>query len=199
MQPSGRSDKCPSATGQYARPKHYTVRRARQHRSAEGGRPNGTSGLRRLPADARPHGDALLSNARDRARPPNRLEAELALALPIYDGGLRYGQEHERRARAGEAHLKVEDTVRRVRSEVRTAYDEVAIADLALGQAEQSARFAAKALALAVAAYRGGATNNLDVIDAERRARDSETQEAVAEDAAREARLDLLAATGKFP
>jgi hypothetical protein len=37
------------------------------------------------------------------------------------------------------------------------------------------------------------------VIDAERRARDPETQEAVAEDAAREARLDLLAATGKFP
>jgi hypothetical protein len=62
-------------------------------------------------------------------------------------------------------------TVRRARSEVRTAYDEVAIVDVALGQAEQSAKFAAKALALATAAYRGGATNNLDVIDAERRAR----------------------------
>jgi outer membrane protein TolC len=131
--------------------------------------------------------------------PATGWQAEIGLTLPIYDGGLRYGQEHQRQARADEARLKVEDTVRRVRSEVRTAYEEVALADVALGQAEQSATFAARALALATAAYRGGATNNLDVIDAERRARDAETQAAIAEDAAREARLDLLAAAGKFP
>jgi outer membrane protein TolC len=131
--------------------------------------------------------------------PQTGWQGELALTLPIYDGGLRYGQEHERRARAEEARLKVEDTVRRARSEVRTAFKEVALADVALGQAEQSAAFAEKALALATAAYRGGATNNLDVIDAERRARDAATQAAIAEDAAREARLDLLAASGRFP
>jgi outer membrane protein TolC len=131
--------------------------------------------------------------------PETGWQVELALTLPIYDGGLRYGQERERRARADEAHLEVEDRVRRARSEVRTAYEEVELADVGLGQAEQSATFAEKALALATAAYRGGATNNLDVIDAERRARDAETQAAVAEDAAREARLDLLAATGRFP
>jgi hypothetical protein len=38
-----------------------------------------------------------------------------------------------------------------------------------------------------------------EVIDAARQARDAETQAAVSEDAAREARLDLLAATGRFP
>ena len=39
----------------------------------------------------------------------------------------------------------------------------------------------------------------LEVIDSERAARDAETQAAVAEDAARQARLDLLAASGRFP
>jgi outer membrane protein TolC len=63
----------------------------------------------------------------------------------------------------------------------------------------QSAAFAAKALSLANAAYRGGATTNLEVIDAERRARDAEAQAATAEDSARQARLDLLAAAGRFP
>jgi outer membrane protein TolC len=72
-------------------------------------------------------------------------------------------------------------------------------ADIALDQAHQSALFATKALRLANAAYRGGATTNLEVIDAERQARDADAQAAIAEDAAREARLDLLAAAGRFP
>ena len=38
-----------------------------------------------------------------------------------------------------------------------------------------------------------------EVIDAERQARDAETQAAIAEDTARQARLDLLAASGRFP
>jgi hypothetical protein len=37
------------------------------------------------------------------------------------------------------------------------------------------------------------------VIDAERTARDAETAVAVAEDGARQARLDMLAATGRLP
>ena len=40
---------------------------------------------------------------------------------------------------------------------------------------------------------------NIEVIDAERQARDAESQVALAEDAARQARLDLLVATGAFP
>jgi len=52
---------------------------------------------------------------------------------------------------------------------------------------------------LADRAYQAGATGNLEVIDAQRRARDAETDAAVAEDAVRQARLDLLSATGHFP
>jgi outer membrane protein TolC len=47
--------------------------------------------------------------------------------------------------------------------------------------------------------FRAGAATNIEVIDAERRARDADTQVAVAEDALRRARLELLIALGQFP
>ena len=131
--------------------------------------------------------------------PQTGWEAQLVLTLPLYDGGLRYGQEHERKALASEARLDVEATLRQAKSDVRAAFEEMQRADIALDQAQQSAAFGKQALALANLAYRAGATTNLEVIDAERQARDAETQAAVAEDAARQARLDLLAASGRFP
>lgn len=131
--------------------------------------------------------------------PKTGWQAELVLTVPIYDGGLRYGQEHQRKALANEAHLNAEQTLRQARSDVRVAFEEMQRADIALDQATQSAAFAKRALELANIAYRAGATTNLEVIDAERQARDASDQAAIAEDAAREARLDLLAASGRFP
>src|SRR5262249_9553882 len=122
--------------------------------------------------------------------PKTGWQAQLVLALPIYDGGLRYGREHERDALADEAHLDVEAAIRQARSDVRAAFEELRHADTALEQATQSAQFATKALRLATAAYQGGATTNLEVIDAERHARDADAQAAIAEDSARQARLD---------
>ena len=103
------------------------------------------------------------------------------------------------RGLANEAQLNVEETLRQAKSDVRTAFEEMQRADIALDQAQQSAAFAKQALDLANLAYRAGATTNLEVIDAERQERDAETQAAIAEDAARQARLDLLAASGRFP
>ena len=79
------------------------------------------------------------------------------------------------------------------------AFEVVRRADEAFGSAQEAARLARRAAQLADLAYRAGATTNLEVIDAERRARDAETQAALAEYAAREARLELLLATGRFP
>jgi outer membrane protein TolC len=131
--------------------------------------------------------------------PKTGWQAELVLTVPIYDGGLRYGQEHERKALANETHLNAEETLRQARSDVRVAFEEMQRADIALDQATQSAAFAKRALELANIAYRAGATTNLEVIDAERQARDAADQAAIAEDAARQARLDLLSASGRFP
>jgi outer membrane protein len=72
-------------------------------------------------------------------------------------------------------------------------------AEASLAAATNAARLAKSALELATLAYQAGATTNIEVIDAERRARDAETAAAVAEDNARQARVDLLAATGRFP
>ena len=72
-------------------------------------------------------------------------------------------------------------------------------ADKALASAREAAEFAHKASELALIAYRAGATTNIEVLDAARQARDTDIAVAQAEDVAREARLDLLVASGRFP
>ena len=47
--------------------------------------------------------------------------------------------------------------------------------------------------------FRAGASTNIEVIDAQRSARDVDTAVAVAEDTLRRARLNLLTAIGRFP
>jgi outer membrane protein TolC len=125
--------------------------------------------------------------------------AQLVLTVPIYDGGYRYGLNKEREELATETRINLEAALRQARAEVRTGFETVRRADDALKAARDASQLATQALELAQLAYRAGATTNLEVIDAERRARDAETQVAVAEDGARQARLDLLAATGRFP
>ena len=79
------------------------------------------------------------------------------------------------------------------------AFAAVTHADEALRSAREGAKQAADALELANELWRAGSTTNLEVIDAERRARDAELAKALAEDTARQARLDLLVASGAFP
>ena len=131
--------------------------------------------------------------------PTTGWQAQLLLTLPLFDGGNRYGLEHERDALYDQAKSKLDSALRQARSEVRVGFEAVRRADDALVQAREAAKLAHEALDLSQLAYRAGVTSNIEVVDAERRARDAATDAAVAEDAARQARLDLLAAAGKFP
>ncbi len=131
--------------------------------------------------------------------PTTGWQAQLLLTVPFYDGGLRYGQEKERDVTRREAQAQLEATLRQARSDVRVAFEELRRADEALAAARRAAGLARAGLDLASTAYRAGASTNIEVIDAERTARDAETAVVVAEDGARQARLDLLAATGRFP
>ena len=131
--------------------------------------------------------------------PTTGWEAQLLLTVPFYDAGLRYGQEKQRDVNRDEAQAELDATVRQARSDVRTAFEEVKRADAALTSSRRAAELAHTALELANTSYRAGASTDIEVIDAERTARDAETAVAVAEDGARQARLDLLAATGRFP
>jgi multidrug efflux system outer membrane protein len=123
----------------------------------------------------------------------------LVLALPLYDGGQRAGLAHERDAELAQARLELEAGLRQARSDVRVAFASMLHADDALTSARQAAALAARAYELAVTAYEAGATDNLEVIDAARRARDADSAAAAASDVARRARLDLLVASGRFP
>lgn len=131
--------------------------------------------------------------------PTTGWQAQLLFTLPLYDGGNRYGLKHERDALYDEAKTRLEAALRQARSEVRIGFEAMQRSDEALAQARDAARFAHEALELSQLAYRAGATTNIEVVDAERRARDAATEAAIAEDAARQARLDLLAAAGRFP
>jgi outer membrane protein len=131
--------------------------------------------------------------------PTTGWQAQLLLSLPLFDGGARYAVQDERRAFRDQTRSRLDAALRQARSEVRVAFEAIRRADDALADARDAARLANEARSLAELAYRAGATSNLEVIDAERRSRDADTAVAVAEDAARQARLDLLAACGRFP
>jgi outer membrane protein TolC len=131
--------------------------------------------------------------------PMNGYALQLLLTVPFYDGGLRYGQHAEREALQEEARVAYEAGLRQARSDVRTAFEATQRSDDALRSSREAAKLASQALDLANIAYRGGAVTNIEVIDAERQARDAATQAEVAADTSRQARLTLLAATGRFP
>jgi outer membrane protein TolC len=132
-------------------------------------------------------------------QPRTGWQAQLLLTIPFYDGGLRYGLASEREALSAEARAQYDALVRQAQSDVRVAFDGVKRAEASLAAAVDAARLARNALELTNIAYRAGATTNLEVIDAERAAHAADTAAAVAEDQAGQARIDLLAASGRFP
>ena len=126
-------------------------------------------------------------------------QLELLLTVPIYDGGLRYGRHDEHEALRDETRVAYEAGLRQARSDVRSAFEAMRRADAALRSSRDAAKLAAQALDLATIAYRAGAATNIEVIDAERQARDAATQAEIAADTARQARLAMLTATNQFP
>jgi outer membrane protein TolC len=85
------------------------------------------------------------------------------------------------------------------RSEIRVAEAAVASHERARASAQLAADHANEVLRITTSAFELGATTNIEVIDAQRSAQDAETAAALAEDALRRARLDLLVAIGQFP
>jgi outer membrane protein TolC len=121
-----------------------------------------------------------------------------SVTQPVFDTGVR-----ARRAlrtvsldqqRVGQTAVEIQ-----ARSEVRIAQEAVRSSERALASARLAAQQAAEVLKISTAAFEVGATTNIEVIDAQRSARDAETAAEQAEDAVRRARLELLVAIGRFP
>jgi outer membrane protein TolC len=131
--------------------------------------------------------------------PETGWQAFLVLSFPLVEGGIRVGQMRERDALLAEARAQYDGILRQTRSDIRVAVEEIRRADEAMRSSNAAAELAHQALALANIAYHAGATTNIEVIDAERRARDADSAVVIAEDTVRQARLDLLVAAGQFP
>jgi outer membrane protein TolC len=131
--------------------------------------------------------------------PDHGWQAQVILSFPLFEGGLRAGQVRERNALDAEGAALLDVLLRQARSEVRSGWASLQHAEAAYAESKRAADRAGQALSMVTEAYKTGTVNSLDVIDAEQRARDGDTAAAVAEDAVRQARLDLLAATGRFP
>jgi outer membrane protein TolC len=182
------------AEGESRRP-DLAAARARAHAAERVWKDSWTDWLPTLLANVQP----FYQHPASSTTPEKGWQATLVLSLPIFEGGLRMGQLKERRAISDEASLQVDALLRQARSEVRIGYESVKRSDAALGWARTAAAQAAQVLDLTTRGYKAGAANSLDVTDAERQARDADTSAVLAEDALRQARLNLLAATGYFP
>jgi cobalt-zinc-cadmium efflux system outer membrane protein len=130
--------------------------------------------------------------------PAKSWRAFFQLQVPIYDGTL--GATRKLRVADREsAKLRLDAVKLEARSEVRTAQEAVTRGEQILVTARQAAADAAEVLRITEVAYRAGATTNIEVVQAQQTARNSETLAALAEDRLRQARLDLLVALGQFP
>ena len=130
---------------------------------------------------------------------PRSWRASFAVSVPLFDAGQRQGRELERRTLVSSVRLEREDVERRAASEIRSAREAVGATERAAEHARLAAQQANEVLSITDLAFREGATTNIEVVDAQRRARDADTAAVMAEDAVRQARLELLAATGRFP
>jgi len=131
--------------------------------------------------------------------PQNSWRLLLQLSVPLFDSGLRQGQKVERQSAVDISRATFARALTTARSEVRAAREAVASAGRGLASARAAADLAQQVVDIVNISFRAGAATNIEVIDAEGRARDADTAVGSAEDTLRRARLELLTAVGRFP
>lgn len=131
--------------------------------------------------------------------PSRSWRALVLFSVPVLDSGERAAVKRERSAAVTEARATLTGALTQAKSEVRAAREAVQSAERALASARAAADQARRVVDIVNISFRAGAATNIEVIDAERTARDADTAVAVAEDALRRAKLELLTSLGRFP
>lgn len=131
--------------------------------------------------------------------PSKSWRAFLLFAVPVFDSGQRAALRQERTAAANQSRAALTGATTQAASEVRAAREAVQSAERALASARAAADQARRVVDIVNISFRAGAATNIEVIDAERTARDADTAVAVGEDTLRRAKLELLTALGRFP
>jgi outer membrane protein TolC len=131
--------------------------------------------------------------------PGNSWRFMLQANVPIFDSGQRAAMKVERQAAVDEASATLAGATTAAASQVRTAREAVASGQRALVSARAAADQAQQVVTITNVSFRAGGATSIEVIDAERSARDADTTVAVSEDNLRRSQLDLLIALGRFP
>lgn len=131
-------------------------------------------------------------------QPSRTWRFSISMTQPLFDGGERRAARRVRESALESAKLAFTETAIRARAEVRIARDALDSLERVLATARTGVEQAGEVLRITTSAFEVGATTNIEVLDAQRLSRDSETAAAIAEDAVRRAKLDLLVALGRF-
>lgn len=131
--------------------------------------------------------------------PQNTWRLLTQTTVPLFDSGLRASTRLQREATVAQTRATVAGASTTAASQVRAARAAIASGERTLAAAGRAADQARQVVAITNVSFRAGAATNIEVIDAERTARDSDNAVAVAEDQLRRARLELLEALGRFP
>jgi len=123
----------------------------------------------------------------------------LQSTIPVFDSGQRSGAKIQRQAALDVAQANLAGAITQASSQVRAAREGVASSERSLASAQAAADQAQQVVNIVNISFRAGGATNIEVIDAERSARDADTAVAVVEDLLRRSRLDLLLALGRFP
>jgi len=130
---------------------------------------------------------------------PNSWRLLLQANIPVFDSGQRSSFRTQRQAALNIAQANLTGAMTEASSQVRAAREAVASSERSLTSAQAAADQGQQVVNIVNVSFRAGAATNIEVIDAERSARDADTAVAAAEDTLRRSRLDLLLALGRFP
>jgi outer membrane protein TolC len=119
--------------------------------------------------------------------------------VPLFDSGQRSAVRAQRQSDVEQARASLSGATMEANSQVRAAREAIASNERSLASARAAADQAQQVVNITNISFRAGAATNIEVIDAERVARDADTAVAIAEDQLRRARLELLNALGRFP
>ena len=131
--------------------------------------------------------------------PQNSWRFLLQANVPMFDAAQRAAARAQREAAVEQARAGVTGATAQALSQIRAAREAVASSERSLTSARAAAEQAQQVVDITNVSFRAGAATNIEVIDAERSARDADMGVAVAEDLLRRARLELLNAIGRFP
>lgn len=130
-------------------------------------------------------------------QPAIGLSAQVSVQAPLFDGLARSGLSQEREAQRRAALAQAVEVRLRARSELRQALAVLELRRAAAVASAEVAKYALEAEQLAQIAWREGASTNVELIEAERAARDAESLAEVSRTNELAARVDWWVASGR--